>query len=167
MGLPSVSEAVAAYAVDYIERCHSKGETYADVARRLQITPPHLTNVRSGRGAGMKLENAIATVLFGGSVDKLRREAQRWWEETGRMRSHVRKRERGEDPLPNRAFILDMLAPELHPNTVRRLREEPREIDMPKLSWVKLALFVDDEVRREAAAGEAQRVRRKPRLVSG
>jgi hypothetical protein len=165
MGLSGVTEAVAAYAIEYIEKCHSKGETYADIAKRLDISAPHLTNVRQRGGMGMKLENTLAQVLFGGSVDKLRRAAAKWWEEEGRQRSHVRKKERGEDPLPNRAYVLEVFGSEFHPETIERVRSDPREVDMPRLSWVKYISFIDDEVRREAAEKEAQRARRTPRLV--
>jgi transcriptional regulator with XRE-family HTH domain len=165
MGLPTVSQAVIAYAVEYIEKCHSNGEPYADIARRLGVTPPHISNLRNGRGAGLKLENGLADVVFGGSVDKLRRAAAEWWETEGRMRSHVRKKERGEDPLPNRAYVLDVFGSEFHPETIERVRNDPREVDMPRLSWVKYISFIDDEVRREAAEKEAQRARRTPRLV--
>jgi hypothetical protein len=166
MGRPNVGVALAAYAVEYIERCHDRGETYGEIARRLTVTPAHISHLRDGRGAGVKLENALAQVLFSGSVDKLRAAAQEWWESEGRMRSHVRKKAHGEDPLPNRGHVLEVFEPELEPETVERVRNDPREVDMPKMAWVKLITFVDDEVRREKAAAEAARVRRGPRLVA-
>jgi hypothetical protein len=167
MGRPGVGEALTAYAVEYIERCHDKGETYGEIARRLTVTPAHISHLRDGKGAGFKLENGLAQALFGGSIDKLRQAAAEWWGSEGRMRSHVRKKNRGEDPLPNRGYILEVLEPELEPETIERIKNDPRTVDMPRMAWVKLITFVDDEVRREKAAAEAQRVRRGPRLVSG
>lgn len=77
MGTQSVPAEVTALIRDHIKAREKAGATGDDLAAELTVSRTQVINVRDGtRGAGPKMERALAELKYGGSVDALRRAAK-------------------------------------------------------------------------------------------
>lgn len=60
--------------------------SFDKIAVELGITKPQIHSLVKGTGgAGIKVEQVFAERFFDGSIDRLRAEAQRWWQERNRV----------------------------------------------------------------------------------
>lgn len=96
-GVPAPSEKAVAFFVQkqLRERYKLKPEdrkralpgeaTYQSIADDLGVTKPQVHQLINDcpRGFGPKFEEQFARKFYGGSIDKLRREAEKWWAEWG------------------------------------------------------------------------------------
>ena len=82
----SAPEEVTALVTAWIEGQRAASVSFDKIAKQLGVTKTTVINIHGGsRGVGSVLESNFAALLYGGSVDALRRAARDAWEERARQ----------------------------------------------------------------------------------